>query len=275
MSCRNYFTMRLRLLIIVLLAATALSLYAKKTIVTPKDTVFYNRYGGFIRPCIRKEAIAYGFKTPFNPDTYIRKIFYLSNQQPMLKAVVCDTFLLNIYRKPEIIITQQTGDYLEWYDNGQRMIECTYKNDQLDGEYKLYNSDGSLARFELWENGVWKQGEIYDAEGKHIEKCAYLSEPSFKGGIVAYYKFIMRKLDEKHVTDRYDKLRRVQVGFVVNEQGGLEDINIINSQLPDFEKQLIDIFREMPDWNPAYSNGKPVRMHFTMNFRFMKNFDDY
>ncbi len=264
----TYKTMQLKFFMFVFLSGFLYPLSAQNNKSAVKDTIFYCMNKGHIHECVREDAIGYGFKTKFNPDVYLKKVFYKSVNKPMITYVVCDTFLLNKIKKPEVIITQRVGDYIEWYENGQKRKECTYQNDMLDGELKMYNENGALSRLEIWKNGVWISGETYDNEGKHDAKCAYQNEAKFKGGEVAFYKYLFKKLDDKKLSNRFDRQHRVLIGFLINEKGQIEDIRLINGQSTDFENQIVNIFREMPDWIPAYAEGKPVKTYRVVPFRF-------
>ena len=64
------------------------------------------------------------------------------------------------------------------------------------------------------------------------------------------------------------KLQKGYCYSVYNEKGQIEDIRLINGQSTDFENQIVNIFREMPDWIPAYAEGKPVKTYKVVPFRF-------
>jgi antitoxin component YwqK of YwqJK toxin-antitoxin module len=38
----------------------------------------------------------------------------------------------------------QNGEYLEWYENGQQYVKCTYTNGEINGEYLKWNDNGQL-----------------------------------------------------------------------------------------------------------------------------------
>lgn len=47
-----------------------------------------------------------------------------------------------------------TGCSLEYYPNGKIHIESHYKNDELDNDYKHYNTNGLLESHNIYHNGV-------------------------------------------------------------------------------------------------------------------------
>ena len=62
---------------------------------------------------------------------------------------------------------------------------------------------------------------------------------------------------------------RVNVVFIVNEDGSLSDIKVIRSISPELDKEAIRVVKSMPKWNPAKQNGKVVKMKYVVpvNFR--------
>lgn len=61
----------------------------------------------------------------------------------------------------------------------------------------------------------------------------------------------------------------VLVSFLINEAGKAEKIKITRSVSPAIDQEAIRLIREMPAWNPADVNGKPVisRLNLPVNFR--------
>ncbi|MBW0023164.1 energy transducer TonB, partial [Segatella copri] len=62
---------------------------------------------------------------------------------------------------------------------------------------------------------------------------------------------------------------RVNVVFIVNEDGSLSDVKVIRSIIPELDKEAIRVVKSMPKWNPAKQNGKAVKMKYVVpvNFR--------
>jgi antitoxin component YwqK of YwqJK toxin-antitoxin module len=44
------------------------------------------------------------------------------------------------------------GEYKCWYKNGNKEVECFYKDDKLEGEYKKYNSNSNIISYLIYEN---------------------------------------------------------------------------------------------------------------------------
>ena len=61
---------------------------------------------------------------------------------------------------------------------------------------------------------------------------------------------------------------RVNVVFIVNEDGSLSDVKVIRSISPELDKEAIRVVKSMPKWNPAKQNGKAVKMKYVVSVNF-------
>lgn len=46
-----------------------------------------------------------------------------------------------------------TGEYKEWWGNGQLVEHSHFKNGKVHGEYKIWWNNGHLSIYRLYENG--------------------------------------------------------------------------------------------------------------------------
>ena len=61
---------------------------------------------------------------------------------------------------------------------------------------------------------------------------------------------------------------RVNVVFIVNEDGSLSDVKVIRSIIPELDKEAIRVVKSMPKWNPSKQNGKAVKTKYTVPVTF-------
>lgn len=45
-----------------------------------------------------------------------------------------------------ILIIKKNGIYQEWFDNDNKILECTYVDDKLQGQYKEWSIHGILIK---------------------------------------------------------------------------------------------------------------------------------
>ena len=58
------------------------------------------------------------------------------------------------------------------------------------------------------------------------------------------------------------------VEFAVNPDGTISDINVQESPHESITAEIIRVFSESPLWTPAYLDGKPIKVVYTMPLTF-------
>ena len=61
----------------------------------------------------------------------------------------------------------------------------------------------------------------------------------------------------------------VVVGFTVNENGNVEDIQVLRSLCEELDNLIVDLVKQSPAWTPAIRNGKPVPYRMAIPVTFM------
>ena len=89
------------------------------------------------------------------------------------------------------------------------------------------------------------------------------SEPEFPGGKIALYQFIndRLKIEEGDLGDRIQT--KIFIQITIKEDGELEDIKVIRGISDKVDEKVVQIFKEMPNWKPAYLYEKPIRQIYT------------
>jgi protein TonB len=91
--------------------------------------------------------------------------------------------------------------------------------------------------------------------------------PSFNGDIVRYMLHHLRQPDDLEDGERIV----VRVKFVVNEDGNIGDVEVVQSGRRDLDEEVVRVIRKMPRWNPGKQAGKPVPVFFNMPVTFVSN----
>ncbi len=52
---------------------------------------------------------------------------------------------------------------------------------------------------------------------------------------------------------------KIQVGFVVGRNGGVQEVQILRSSVPSLNEQVMSIVKSSPKWKPAKLDGSPLR----------------
>lgn len=88
-------------------------------------------------------------------------------------------------------------------------------------------------------------------------------EPLFPGGVAAMGSFINQSIQLPSYIPEYDQ-GVVYVSFVVNKDGSIQDVKILRGLSNELNKAALEVVKAMPHWTPGESNGKPVRVRFTL-----------
>lgn len=91
--------------------------------------------------------------------------------------------------------------------------------------------------------------------------------PSFNGDIIKYMLRHLRQPDDLEEGERIV----VRIKFIVNEEGNISDVQVIQSGRPDLDEQVVRVVKKMPRWNPGKQAGKAVPVYFNMPVTFVSN----
>ena len=94
------------------------------------------------------------------------------------------------------------------------------------------------------------------------------SQPSPLGGMAAWRKYLRKNLKYPYRSKRLGVEGTVYVGFVVEKDGSLTDIQIVRGVSDDIDEEAIRVFKNSPEWNPGKQRGRPVRVRYTMRLVF-------
>ena len=92
--------------------------------------------------------------------------------------------------------------------------------------------------------------------------------PEYPGGIERLHSFISRKLE--YPIELYDNGLEgsVVVQFAIDEQGKVQEVEIVESTDERFNVAAVEVFQKMRRWKPGEQNGKPVKVYFTFPLNF-------
>lgn len=85
--------------------------------------------------------------------------------------------------------------------------------------------------------------------------------PSFRGGEAALYEFLGKNLRFPKMANSERKEAKIYVKFVVNKDGSVSNIKVLNPIGYGFEGEVRRVFNMMPDWNPGRQAGQNVRVN--------------
>ncbi|MDG1332630.1 MAG: energy transducer TonB [Crocinitomicaceae bacterium] len=108
-------------------------------------------------------------------------------------------------------------------------------------------------------SGVKAQGEEFPLP---------TTETEFPGGASELKKFIKTNLRYPESAILNKDKGRVYVSFIVEADGSLSDVHLINSITQDLDAEGLRIFALMPKWTPGKLEGENIRVKCRMPINF-------
>jgi len=86
--------------------------------------------------------------------------------------------------------------------------------------------------------------------------------PRFIGGEAALGKYIVTHF---RVPNNLEDVNiRIELYFVVDEQGKVTDVSVITGSSPNLNEEAVRVVSGMPDWIPGKTNGSKVKVRFRL-----------
>jgi protein TonB len=116
-----------------------------------------------------------------------------------------------------------------------------------------------------------KSGGIVDESKHNDEPEVYLTSeimPKFHGGQEALIKFLRQNMRTPEEAMEPGTRVTVKVRFVVQKDGSIGEIEVIQSAGKVFDNEVVRVVNKMPNWTPGSQNGKDVAVYFTLPIVF-------
>ena len=115
--------------------------------------------------------------------------------------------------------------------------------------------------------GAFAQVLQGDVENDHIY-VDYHENAQFPGGEEACFKWMKEHI--KYPKDCLEKKigGRVNVSFIVREDGSIDSIEVYKSPHPSLYKEAIRLVKEMPKWKPAKFDNKCIKSRWRLPITF-------
>ncbi|MGI4805398.1 MAG: TonB family protein [Janthinobacterium lividum] len=88
--------------------------------------------------------------------------------------------------------------------------------------------------------------------------------PAFPGGKEAYESYFRRKIKTAPLANN----SRVIVSFIVEKNGSLTNMEILEGLNTKADKKALKILKKSPKWVPGMQAGKAVRVNYVMPIKF-------
>ena len=92
--------------------------------------------------------------------------------------------------------------------------------------------------------------------------------PMYPGGVAALMGYLRDNIKYPTVAAENGVQGRVVVGFVVERDGSITDVNILRGVDPSLDREAMRVVKSMPRWNPGKQNGSAVRVKYQVPVSF-------
>ena len=92
--------------------------------------------------------------------------------------------------------------------------------------------------------------------------------PMYPGGNAALMGYLRDNIKYPTVAAENGVQGRVVVGFVVERDGSITDVNILRGVDPSLDREAMRVVKSMPRWNPGKQNGSAVRVKYQVPVSF-------
>ena len=92
--------------------------------------------------------------------------------------------------------------------------------------------------------------------------------PLFPGGDAALMGYLRDNIHYPTVAAENGVQGRVVVGFVVERDGSITDVNVLRSVDPSLDREAVRVVKSMPKWTPGKQNGSAVRVKYQVPVTF-------
>lgn len=189
----------------------------------------------------------------FNDSCYERKDYKMNG--PLLKTQTFKDIDLKILH----------GPYQEYYKNGQVSVNGQFENGKKEGRWTYYNEKGKYLSRNMYQNDslIETLPPPPDKDKKYPDE----KEAQFSGGISALRNFLVNNLNAD-IGLHTKNGGKILVSFIVSTSGKVENKFIFKSVHPLLDEEALRVIGLMPDWEPAFQNGKHVKGYFIQPINF-------
>ena len=184
------------------------------------------------------------------------------------------------------IIKQEPEKVVEQVKSSVKFTAPIIKKDsevKEEDEIKLdevQKSDKAVGAFTVEGNdevggAVLKAKEAIDAPEppKHVVEETKIftvveQMPMFPGGDGALMGYLRDNIHYPTVAAENGVQGRVVVGFVVERDGSITDVNILRGVDPSLDREAMRVVKSMPKWTPGKQNGSAVRVKYQVPVSF-------
>ncbi|HVG13497.1 MAG TPA: energy transducer TonB [Chitinophagaceae bacterium] len=149
-----------------------------------------------------------------------------------------------------------------WFDNGKPSSAGRFGpgTKQL-GKWQYFHRNGNLSASEVYNNGELLSRTYFSEDGQQLSDTTNQDrEAEFRGGNKAWQSYLLKQL---YFPSQWKFTQGTQavviVQWVIDEDGLIQDAEVISSLHPDFDKVALQKIKNSPNWIPAIDHNRKVK----------------
>jgi periplasmic protein TonB len=164
---------------------------------------------------------------------------------------------------------EKQGRDSTWYGSGQLKSEKTYVDGKYENELITYWQNGKIKRKDFFKKDQFRKGLCFDSLGNEIKHFDYEIMPLYEGGDKQLIDDIAYNLVYPERSKNAGTQGRVIVRFVVNEDGGISSVSILEGVRPELDEEAMRAVKTLKKFTPAYQDGEPVPVFYMVPVSFI------
>jgi periplasmic protein TonB len=172
--------------------------------------------------------------------------------------------MTGIYLDSTLQIKQ--GNFVWFYENGQKKTVASYWNNYLIDEYYEYYDNGQVDTHQLYDNfGQLKDSKFYKEDGSNsiMEEALFQGKDPMLSG-----NFLANNINYPKYARKRNIQGKVIIRFEINEKGIIQKPKILSSPDASLSKEALRVIMLMTDWTPAKRDGQAVTMALNIPINF-------
>jgi antitoxin component YwqK of YwqJK toxin-antitoxin module len=162
-------------------------------------------------------------------------------------------------------INDSTYVHIGWFDNGNASYAGYMVNNEKNGKWKYFHRNGQVSALETYTNGKMIKAEYFDESGKQFTDTSQVNrEATMKGGQKAWTNYLSKNLywpEELAFTTPASVT--VGISFWIDESGKITGVEVETPFHDAFDKIALNIIKKSPNWLPAISHNRKVKVQKT------------
>jgi TonB family protein len=217
---------------------------------------------------ISKGSVPYQYKEFYNNT--IRKVSgYLSSFSPLIKDGNFNYFSPEgkLYLEGNFNQNKKVGEWKALSPQGNILEISNYQSDKLNGDRYVYFEDGAYSK-EIFINDSSICIECITKSGLKVNCNNFNRDAVFSFNSKSLSEYIQEKIIYPNAAIENNIEGKVYVKFQISKYGVVEKPKIIQSIHPILDKSALLLICNLPNWMPAYKNGRLVKSNFLIPINF-------